>query len=411
MWAHALDRVARRERGRILAALIRWCGSFQLAEDALQDALLTAAERWPEDGVPERPGAWLTQAARRRVLDRLRRKQTAEAHQRALELEPDFPESLELEAHLPDERLRLIFTCCHPSLAPEDRVALTLRTVGEMSTLEVARAFLVKEKTMAQRLVRAKRRLAEVSFEVPGPRSFPARLGDVLQTLYLIYNAGYLAESGARLMRDELCAEARRLSRALQSLLPEAAEVEALWALMLLHDSRAPARELDGDLVLLEDQDRGLWDDALRREGLARVESALERGPVGRYQLEAAIAAVHAEAKTHAETDWRQIAELYRLLERFAPNPVVSLHRAIAIGLADGPAAGLAQLAALEASAALDRYLALPLARADMLGRLDRPTEALAALDRALELADSAVVRRALERRRQHLLRETDDGE
>ena len=406
--------MARRERGRILSSLVRWCGQFSLAEDALQDALLAAADRWPIEGDPERPAAWLTQTARRKIIDRLRRESTARSSEDALRLEADLSRSTaDAEPHLPDERLRLAFVCCHPALALEARVALTLRTLGGMSTAEVARAFLVSEAAMAQRLTRARRKiaLARIPFEVPGPRHFRTRLDGVLQVVYLVYNEGYLPGAGDAILRRELTGEALRLAEVLRELLPDSAEVLALSALLLLHESRSPARlDDEGELVLLEAQDRSKWDRDKVAEGIARVTAALRRGPAGRFQIEAAIAAVHAEATSFPETDWAQIALLYRELERFAPSPVVALNRAVAVGMAQGPEAGLARLAALEASDALDRYLALPLARADLLDRAGRAEEALAPLDRAIALAENGVVRRALERRRRRLEARIDEG-
>jgi RNA polymerase sigma-70 factor, ECF subfamily len=401
-----IERLYREESGRILATLIRLLGNFDLAEEVVQEAFAAALEQWPAAATPANPRAWLVATARHKAVDRLRRRGRFEAKREELEalaaleeppMPPDPPDST-----LADDRLRLIFTCCHPALAVEAQVALTLRTLGGLSTEEIARAFLVPVPTMAQRLVRAKQKIREarIPYELPSDDALPDRLDAVLVVVYLIFNEGYAATSGEALIRSELCAEAIRLGRLVCELMPDRAEARALLALMLLHDSRRAARVgPDGELVLLEDQDRRLWDRRQIREGAALVESALrDRGP-GFYALQAAIAALHARAASVAETDWRQIARLYDALLRVAPSPVVELNRAAAVAMAEGPQAGLVLLDRLEARGVLRGYHLLPAARADLLRRLGRWPEAREAYRQALALVASAPERRFLERR------------
>ncbi|HEX3526264.1 MAG TPA: RNA polymerase sigma factor [Thermoanaerobaculia bacterium] len=406
----AVEQVFRAERQRALATLIRLLGGdFDLAEDALQDAFAEAVTAWPQSGVPRNPRAWLVSTARHKGLDRLRRQSRFEEKRRLLawtvpRFEPPDVSRLEggYDGELGDDRLRLIFTCCHPALAPEAQVALTLRTLCGLGTEEIARAFLVPVPTLAQRLVRAKQkiRMAGIPYRVPPPELLAERLDAVLCTLYLVFNEGYAATGGPALLRVELCAEAIRLARLLVELLPEETEARALLALMLLHHARRDAR-LDpaGELVLLEDQDRKLWDRTEIAEGLSLVEDCLRRTGARPYALQAAIAALHARAATAADTDWRQMAELYRLLLGLQPSPVVELNRAVAIAEAYGAEAGLEILDALEATGALPGYHLLPAARADLLRRLGHTAEAAAAYRRALDLAGNPAEQRFLARR------------
>jgi len=400
-----IGRLFRHESGRAVASLIRRFGDFDLAEETVQDAFEVALERWPREGVPDNPGAWITTVAANKALDRLRRaatlrEKTALLEQEAMRAEPEPPPGDQL-GEFPDDRLRLIFTCCHPALAPEARIALTLRTLGGLTTPQIARAFLTSESAMAQRLVRAKRKIrdAGIAYEVPGADRMPERLPSVLATLYLIFNEGYLASHSDtdNLIRSELCVEAIRLARVVHSLMPREPEVEGLLALMLIQDSRRDARMADGEMVLLEDQDRSLWDREEIEEGLALVESAASRTRVpGPYLLQAAIAAEHARAPTAADTDWPRIAHLYGWLAAVQPSPVVELNRAVAIAMAEGPERGLELIDRLEG---LDSYLHLHAARADLLRRAGEPERARRAYERALELVSNPVERTFIERR------------
>jgi RNA polymerase sigma-70 factor (ECF subfamily) len=403
-----IEKTCREEYGRVLAALISWLRDFDLAQDALQEAFLTALERWPLDGLPQNPGAWLTTIAKRKAIDRLRREinlnrkleaigALAEQHTASAGDETDVFD----ETPIPDERLKLMFTCCHPALNQEAQVALTLNTLGGLTVPEVARAFLVSEPTMAQRLVRAKRKIrdAGIPYEVPGAERLPERLEALLAVLYLIFNEGYGAAAGDALIRQDLCVEAIRLGRVLRGLLPEP-EVEGLLALMLLQHSRRHARTTPaGDLVLLEDQDRSRWDHEQIAEGLALVEAALRQGQAGPYQVQAAIAALHARAIHPAETDWPQIAALYAVLLEMIDSPVVELNRAVAIAMAEGPVAGLRLLDGLEDRGDLRDYYLFHAARADLLRRTGWLDEAISAYERALALCSNAVEQGFLRRR------------
>jgi RNA polymerase sigma-70 factor (ECF subfamily) len=402
----ALDRLFRQESGQVLATLIRYLGDFDLAEDALQDAMVIALERWPADRVPDRPGAWLLTTARRRAVDRLRREaKRDDKHRAAMAWAADQAEDDTMSTTIDDDRLRLIFTCCHPALATEAQVALTLRTLGGLTTAEIARAHLVPEATMAKRLVRAKKKIssAGIPYEIPTDQMLPERLPEVLAVVYLVFNEGYAATAGDVLIRHELCAEAIRLGRLLSALMPEQPEVDGLVALMLLHDARREARtDPHGDLVLLAEQDRKRWNRQQIDEGVARLEHALQRSGgrgAGPYQVQAAIAALHDQATNTADTDWHQISALYGELVRLIPSPVVELNRAVAIGAAEGPLYGLAALDNLVGVSELDGNHLYHAARADALTRLDRPREAALAYARALETAGNTAERRFLQRR------------
>jgi len=402
----AVERAFREEGPAVLATLIRHLGDFQLAEDALQDAFAAAVASWPRAGVPANPGAWITVAARRRAIDRLRRDRSlADRAARLAELaraqsQEHVPEPT--ESAVQDDRLRLMFTCCHPALASPARIGLTLRMLGGLSTAEIARAFLVSEPTMAQRLVRAKRKIAEahIPYRVPPDEELPERLQGVLTVVYLIVNEGYAASEGDRLVRGELCSEAIRLGRLLHRLMPDEAEVAGLLALMLLHDARRGARvDRHGSYVGLEDQDRGLWDQGRIREGLRLLERGLALGRPGSFQIQGAIAALHADAQSFAGTDWVQIAQLYEALARFGGSPVVAVNRAVAVAFAWGPERGLELLEPLLRAQALHRYQPLYAAYAELLARSADHTGAAEAYERAIELSANAVERAGLERR------------
>jgi RNA polymerase sigma-70 factor (ECF subfamily) len=389
----------RADWGQVVATLIRVTGDWDLAEECAQDAFAMAMERWARDGVPRKPGAWLTTTARNRAVDRLRREAVGAAKLREVAALADVDGSPEPPDEIRDDRLRLIFTCCHPALAFEARVALTLRTLAGLTTAEIARAFVVGEKTMAQRLVRAKKKIgnAGIPYRVPPADVLPERTNAVLGVLYLLFNEGYAASAGADLVRRSLTGEAIRLARVLATLMPGEPEVEGLLALLLLHDARRDARvSASGDLVTLEEQDRSRWDAGEIASGVALLETALRRGVPGPYQVQAAIAACHATAPTAADTDWPQIASLYGELARFVPSAVVELNRAVAVAMADGAAAGLALVDDLAARGELAGYHLLPATRADLLRRLNRFPEAASAYREAIALTGSDAERRYL---------------
>ncbi len=407
-----------------MATLIRVLGDFDLAEEAVQEAFVTALEVWPSRGVPDNPGAWITTTARNRAIDRLRRRrrlrdkteelarETAiEADLAAIEPRGGGAEAADDDMPFTDDRLRLIFTCCHPALPMDGRIALTLRTLGGLTTPEIARAFLVPEATLAQRLVRAKRKIhdAGIPYRVPPRDLLPERLDGVLKVLYLVFNEGYAASSGDALVRRELSAEAIRLARTVVSLLPDEPEATGLLALMLLHDARRDARVgPDGDLVLLEDQDRSRWDQGAIAEGRALIGAVLPARRVGPYLLQAAIAALHDEAPDATTTDWAQIAALYRALVDLDPSPVVRLNHAVAVAFADGPDVGLAMMKGLADEGALATYPYLHAARADLLRRLGRRSEAASAYRRALEVTSNRPERTFLSSRLREVEREGD---
>ncbi|HVU34573.1 MAG TPA: RNA polymerase sigma factor [Opitutaceae bacterium] len=403
-----VDAVYRADAGRILATLIRLLGGFDLAEDAMHDAFNAALERWPVEGVPGNPRAWLVSTARFKVIDALRRRTRFEASQDTIAetVHGSAAATPDADEELPDDQLRLIFTCCHPALPAEARAALTLREVCGLTTEEIARAFLTSAPTIAQRIVRAKAKIRDdrVPYQVPSGAELPERLGTVLAVVYLLFNEGYAASAGPSLTRADLSAEAIRLGRMLVGLLPEP-EAIGLLALMLLHEARRAGRvSANGEIVLLEEQDRSTWDRSLIREGISLVERALATRRFGAYTLQAAIAAVHAEAATPEATDWRQICALYAALLAVQPSPVVELNRAAAIAMHEGPAAGLALIDALIARGELRDYPLLHSARADLYRRLRRNDEARIAYERALALVKSDPERRFLEKRLRELV-------
>jgi RNA polymerase sigma-70 factor (ECF subfamily) len=403
------------EWGKVVATLIGMTSDWDLAEECAQDAFAQALKAWPRDGVPQKPGAWLTTVARNRALDRLRRSasESAKLQQAVLLTPPQDPAGADMDTEdIPDERLRLIFTCCHPALPLEARVALTLRTLAGLTTAEIARAFLTAEPTMAKRLVRAKQKIrnAGIPYRVPPAHLLPERTSGVLGVLYLLFNEGYTATAGSNLVRHDLCAEAIRLARALAGLMPDEPEAKALLALMLFHHSRRVSRVNEsGDVITLEDQDRSLWDQAEISEGVRLLEAAARRERRGPYLVQAAIAQCHATAATAADTNWGLIADLYDLLAELIPSDVVRLNWAVAVGMAHGPAAGLERVDALAATGALDGYYLLPATRADLLRRIGRNDEAAESYRRALDLAVNEAERRYLAGRLEEMSSATGD--
>ena len=412
MSSTSIEDVFRAEAGRALATLIRLVGDFEYAEDALQDAFAAALGQWPAEGIPHNARAWLVEVGRRKAIDRIRRQTSWLRKQRELQAEAMIDGEAVEEADeqiVADDMLRLIFTCCHPALNMEAQVALTLRAVCGLATDEIARAFLVGEETMAQRLVRAKAKIrtAGIPYETPDAAMLDERVDGVLATIYLVFTEGYAPTTGGELLREDLSREAIRLGRLLLQLMPQRSDVQGLLALLLLHDARHNARATrEGDIIRLEDQDRGLWDKAQIAEGAALVEQALRSpGPPSPYAVQAAIAALHAQAKSWGETDWRQIAGLYDVLLRLQPSPVIALNHAAAISMVDGPQAALNLVDSLAAREKLNGYHLLPAVRADLLVKLDRIDEATAAYREAIALAKLAPERRWLEKRLNDLRR------
>jgi RNA polymerase sigma-70 factor (ECF subfamily) len=392
-----IERIYREEYGRVVASLVRRFGDIDIAEEAAGEALLLAVEKWPVDGVPPNPGGWLTTTAGNRAIDRIRRESHRDAKHRQAVMIAD-PDPHEPTGPVTDDRLRLIFTCCHPALAPEARVALTLRLLGGLTVAEIAEAFFVPETTMAQRLTRAKRKIkdAKIPYRVPEQPDLASRVSAVLAVVYLVFNEGYLSTSGKQPVRADLTAEAIRLGRLLRRLMPDVPEVAGLLALMLLTEARRTSRVAAGELVPLHEQDRGGWDRALIAEGHALVRECLERNQPGQYQLLAAVNAVHTDAPTAADTDWAQVAALYTQLYAVAPTPVVALNRAVAVAELDGPEVALAEVDRLD----LDGYHAWHATRADLLRRLGRSAEARAAYDAAIAATANEAERAYLSRRR-----------
>lgn len=402
----AVERVFRDESGRILARLARVLGDLELADDVMQDAFASALEHWPTEGVPDHPAAWITTVARRRAIDRIRRRRSVgddallgqlSAPQESLEVLDE-----RIDSGVPDDRLRLIFTCCHPALGREAQVALTLRTLGGLTSTQIARAFLLPESTLSQRLVRAKRKIkdAAIPYRVPPDHLLPERVESVLAVIYLIFNEGYCATDGESAIRDDLCGEAKRLAQLVSELMPDEPEAMGLWALLLFQDSRRAARmSADGDVILLDDQDRSLWDQDAIARGRQVLDRAMAHRRVGAYQLQAAIASVHCAAERADQTDWLAIVKLYEALRAVTDSAVVALNHAVAVAMADGPIRGLELIDEFGRGGGLDEYLFYHAARADLLRRLDRIADAHTAYERALQLAGNDADRRFIQRR------------